>query len=137
MLLKVQDLIVYQRLCEVHLKICSIIRGWPVEEKHELAGQIGRCLNSSPAQLAEKHNNRHVRNKIEGVNGSRDEANETIHYLSVASLKGYVTASQFDAIRSEYEECIRMLNGLERKLERQLPRSHRHWPESGVLRAEP
>lgn len=130
MWLKVQDLTVYQQLCRLHLKICDVTRDWPVEEEYELGQQIRRSSNSSPAQLAEKHNNRHLRNRIEGINGSRDEANETIHHLYVASLKGYVTAAQFEDFRAKYEECIRMLNGLERKLEQHLPRSEHRWPNA-------
>lgn len=90
MWLKVQDLTVYQRLCQLHLKICNLTRSWPVEERYELGAQVRRSSNSSPAQLAERHNDRHLRNRIEGINGSRDEANETIHHLYMASLKGYV-----------------------------------------------
>lgn len=33
MLMKVQDLLVYQRLCDLHLEICDLTRRWPVEEK--------------------------------------------------------------------------------------------------------
>jgi hypothetical protein len=39
--------------------------------------------------LAEKHDDRHIRNKIEGINRSRGEAGETIHHLFIAKLKGY------------------------------------------------
>jgi hypothetical protein len=39
--------------------------------------------------LAEKHDDRHIRNKIEGVNRSRGEAGVAIHHLFMAKLKGY------------------------------------------------
>ncbi len=54
MLMKVQDLVVYQRLCDLHMEICDLTRSWPVEEKYELASQVRRSSNSSPAHLAEK-----------------------------------------------------------------------------------
>ena len=31
-----------------------------------------------------------------------------------------------------YQECIRMLNGMERTLEKQLPESDRRWPQSSL-----
>jgi four helix bundle protein len=129
-MMKVQDLLVYQRLCDLHLEICNLTRSWPAEEKFELASQIRRSSNSSPTHLAEKHGNRHLRNKIEGVNGSRGEANETVHHLYIATRKGYVSQECFDDFRNRYEECVRMLNGLERSLERRLPAQERKWPKN-------
>jgi four helix bundle protein len=131
MFLKVQGLLVYQKLCQLHLEICDLTRRWPIEEKYELASQVRRSSNSSPAQLAERHGDRHGRNRIEGVNNSRNEANETIHHLYIAFLKRYEPQERFDNLLERYEECIRMLNGLERAFERQLPASERKWARQG------
>ena len=107
--LRVEDLDVHQKLCALHLEICDLSHAWPSVERYELGSQIRRSSNSSPAQLAEKNDDRHVRNKIEGVNRARGEAAETIHHLFMAKMKGYVDSSVFDALRARYEECIRML----------------------------
>ena len=91
---------------------------------------VHRCAGPRtvpPAQLAEKHDDRHIRNKIEGVNRSRGEAGETIHHLFIAKLKGYIDQSVYSSYRSRYKECIRMLNGLEKSLEKHLPESERRW----------
>jgi four helix bundle protein len=100
---------------------------WPQEEKYELGSQVRRSSNSAPAQLAEKNDDRHIRNKIEGVNRSRGETGETIHHLFMAKLKGYIGENEYIEIRDRYKECIRMLNGLERTLERKLPTKERRW----------
>jgi four helix bundle protein len=126
--LRIEDLIVYQKLCQLHIEVCGEARAWPMEERFELGGQIRRSSNSAPANLAEKHSDRHVRNKIEGVNRSRGEALETVHHLYVAHLKGYIDEECYAAFRERYLECVRMLNGLEKSLERQLPASDHHWP---------
>jgi four helix bundle protein len=62
--LEVEDLEVYRRLCQLHIEVCDLTHGWPAEEKYELGSQARRSSNSSPAQLAEKNDDRHVRNKI-------------------------------------------------------------------------
>ncbi|HOU22252.1 MAG: four helix bundle protein [Kiritimatiellae bacterium] len=124
----VEDLVVYQRLCQLHLEIADLSHGWPAEEKNELGSQIRRSSNSAAAQLAEKNDDRHVRNKIEGVNCSRGEAAETIHHLYMAHLREYESKETFSGFRERYRECIRMLNGMERNLEKQLPESDRRWP---------
>ena len=129
---RLEDLVVYQKLCCLHIEINELSRRWPVEEKYELGSQIRRSSNSAPAQLAEKYDDRHVRNKIEGVNRSRGEAAETVHHLYMAYLKGYEQEAAYEAYRARYKECIRMLNGMERTLEKQLPESDRRWPNASV-----
>ena len=123
--LDVEDLQVYQKLCQLHLEICDLSHAWPAEERYELGSQIRRSSNSSAAQLAEKHDDRHVRNKVEGINRSRGEAGETIHHLFMAKLKGYIQSDVYAEYRERYKQCIRMLNGLEKSLERRLPEKER------------
>lgn len=125
--LDVEDLEVYQKLCRLHLEVCDLSHTWPPEERYEIGSQVRGSSNSSPAQLAEKNDDRHVRNKIEGVNRSRGEAAETVHHLFMAREKGYITAEVYGSFRTRYKECIRMLNGLEKTLERKLPENERRW----------
>ncbi len=159
--MRLEDLQVYQRLCQLHIDVCDLSQKWPNEERYELGSQVRRSSNSSPAQpmvecserlicvaapkvrktvpskhavraqLAEKHGDRHIRNKIEGVNRSRGKASETIHHLYMARLKGYIDEPMYQNFRERYQECIRMLNGLERTLEKQLPENQRRWHEAG------
>ena len=129
---RLEDLVVYQKLCQLHIAISELTYRWPAEEKYELGSQVRRISSSAAAQLAEKYDDRHVRNKIEGVNRSRGEAAETIHHLYIAHLKGYETQTTYEEYRARYQECIRMLNGMERTLEKQLPESDRRWPNLSV-----
>jgi four helix bundle protein len=126
--MRVEDLKVYQKLCQLHLEVCDLASNWPKEEKYELASQVRRSSNSAPANLAEKHSDRHIRNKIEGVNRARGEALETIHHLYIAKLKSYIDNEIYNSFRNRYLECVRMLNGLEKTLEQQLDESCRRWP---------
>ena len=77
--LEVEDLEVYQKLCQLHIEICDLSHAWPPEEKYEIGSQVRRSSNSSPAQLAEKNDDRHVRNKIEGSESEpgRSRRNDT------------------------------------------------------------
>ncbi|MGD1973452.1 MAG: four helix bundle protein [Desulfobacterales bacterium] len=133
--LDVEDLEVYKKLCEIHIEVFDLTHNWPQEEKYELGSQVRRSSNSSPAQLAEKNDDRHIRNKIEGVNRSRGEAAETIHHLYMAKLKGYITDEVYFGFRGRYKECIRMLNGLEKTLERKIPEREQRWQVKDGLAA--
>ncbi len=126
----VEDLEVYQKLCKLHIEVCDLSHDWPAEEKYELGSQVRRSSNSAPAQLAEKHSDRHIKNKIEGVNRSRGEATETIHHLYMATLKRYATDTVFQSYKRRYKQCIRMLNGMEKSLEKHLPENERRWPQN-------
>jgi len=125
--LEVEDLEVYRKLCRLHIEVCALTHSWPQEEKYELGSQVRRSSNSAPAQLAEKNDDRHIRNKIEGVYRSRGETGETIHHLYMAKLKGYITGKEYLTFRDQYKKCIRMLNGLEKTLEQKIPERERRW----------
>jgi four helix bundle protein len=131
--MRIEDLVVYQRLCELHLQVCELTKSWPPEERFELGSQVRRSSNSSPANLAEKHSDRHLRNKIEGVNRARGEALETVHHLYIAQMKSYISLTQYDSLQESYRECVRMLNGLERTLERRLDPEFRRWPAANSV----
>jgi four helix bundle protein len=143
--MRIEDLQVYQRLCELHLEICVQTKAWPPDERFELTSQIRRSSNSAPANLAEGHSDKHLRNKVEGVNRARGETLEAVHHLYIGRLKGYITREEYERLRERYLECVRMLNGLERTLEKQLPESQRRWrsnvrnltPEPRTLNPEP
>jgi hypothetical protein len=47
-------------------------------------------------------------------------------------LKGYETQTTYEEVRARYQECTRVLNGMERTLEKQLPESDRRWPQSSL-----
>jgi hypothetical protein len=51
----------------------------------------------------------------------------------MAKEKGYITAEVYEFFRARYKECIRMLNGLEKTLERKVPEGERLW----VVREHP
>jgi four helix bundle protein len=77
--------------------VCALTHAWPAEEKYELGSQARRSSNSSPANLAEKHSDRHVKNKIEGVNRARGEGLETVPHLYIARLKSYIPSGRSNA----------------------------------------
>lgn len=83
--MRVEDLKVYQMLCQLHIDVCRLSERWPSSERFEL-----------------------------------------IH-LFIANLKDNISESDLEHFRERYSECVRMLNGLERTLERQLPPESHRW----------
>jgi len=46
---RLEDLVVYQKLGQLHIEVCALTHRWPAEEKYELGSQARRSSNSSPA----------------------------------------------------------------------------------------
>ncbi len=116
-----EDLEVYQKLVQLHLEVHALTLIFPKHELYELGPQLRRSSNSIPANLAEGWNNKHINVYLEGINRSLGELRETKHHLTVSFKKGYFAQEKFDLLVARYDECGRMLKGLERSLLRFAP----------------
>jgi four helix bundle protein len=112
------DLEVYQKLVELHLEVHDLTMTFPKFELYELGSQLRRSSNSAPANVAEGWNNKHVNIYLEGINRAQGEIRETKHHLTMAFRKKYLAEEQFSGLIDRYNECGRMLSGLENSLER-------------------
>ena len=128
-----EDLDVYQRMVELHLEVHKLTLRFPIFERYELGSQLRRSSNGSPANLAEGWNNKHVNVYLEGINRALGELRETRHHLQMAFRKGYLEQKQIQSFLARYDECGRMLRGLEKSLERRRD-GQRASPTSSHLR---
>lgn len=116
-----EDIEVYKKLVQLHLEIHALTLTFPKHELYEVGSQLRRSSNAIPANLAEGWNNKHINVYLEGINRSLGERRETKHHLTVSFRKGYFTQEKFDLLVARYDECGRMLKGLERALLRFAP----------------
>ncbi len=112
-----EDLDVYQKLVELHLEIHTLSLEFPKFELYELGSQIRRSSNSAPANLAEGWSNRHINIYIEGINRAQSEVQETKHHLYISFRKEYLKEKEYLEYKARYDECGKMLKGLERSLD--------------------
>ena len=113
-----RDLNVYKKLYRLNHEIYELSLTFPDFEKYELGSQLRRAANSSPANLAEAWNNKHINIYIEGINRALSEIHEVEHHLSVVFQRRYLTKEKYDGFIKEYDECGRMLKGLGRSLDK-------------------
>lgn len=116
-----EDLEVYKKLISLHLEIHDLTLTFPKHEMYELGTQLRRSSNSIPANLAEGWNNKHINMYLEGINRALGELRETQHHLTVGFKKSYYSDERYENLRGRYEECGKMLRGLEQSLERFKP----------------
>jgi four helix bundle protein len=120
-----EDLVVYQRLVDLHLEVNELTMAFPRHEMYELGSQLRRSSNAVPAILAEAWNNKHVSVYLEGINRALGELRETRHHLTIASRKNYIDPATQGSFVDRYDECARMLRGLELALLRSDARSRK------------
>lgn len=108
----------YRKLVELHLKVHALTMTFPKFEMYELGSQLRSSSNSAPANPAEGWNNRHLNIYLEGINRALGEMGETKHHLAMALSKKYLTEEIHQELINGYEECGRMLRGLEQSLEK-------------------
>ena len=58
---RVEDLDVYKKLFNLHIKVHNLTLTFPGFELYELGSQLRRSSNSIPANLAEGFNNKHTK----------------------------------------------------------------------------
>ena len=112
----VTDLEVYQRLFKLALLVHEITLRFPKFEMFELGSQLRRSSNSAPANLAEGFGNKHTNIFTETISRAQGEVRETVHHLRLACSKKYLTQDKFNSYLNDYEECSKMLYGLEKSL---------------------
>jgi len=115
---KVEDLDVYQKLCNLAIEVHELTLTFPKFEIYKLGSQLRRSSNSAPANLAEGFNNKHINIYLEGISRAQAEIRETKHHLNIAYQKRYLTREKIQYFLISYEECSKMLKGLEKSLER-------------------
>jgi len=118
--MQVEDLEVYKRLFNLALEVHEITLSFPKFEMYELGSQLRRSSNSAPANLAEGFDNKHINIYLECISRSQAEIRETKHHLKIAHKKGYISKEKIDYFINEYEECSKMLYGLEKSLKNRL-----------------
>lgn len=111
-----EDLEVYQKLCELHIEVNELTFTFPKFELYELGSQLRRSSNSSPANVAEGWNNKHINIYLEGINRALGELRETKHHLTIAFRKGYLKDDKYKDLADRYNQCGRMLKSLEKSL---------------------
>jgi four helix bundle protein len=114
--MELKDLKVYRKLFDLHLEANQISLTFPKFETYELGSQVRRSSNSATANLAEGFSNKHTNIYTECISRSQAEIRETLHHMRVALKKEYITPEQFARLETEYQECSKMLYGLEKAL---------------------
>ena len=111
-----RDLEVYQLAFKCAMKIFTVTKSFPSEEKYSLTDQMRRSSRSVCSNIAESWRKRKYiavfRNKL---TDAMQEACETQSWLEFSFACQYIDEDLFNELDCEYEKIISMLNSMEMK----------------------
>ena len=96
---------------ELRIKISKLSKSFPPEEKYKLTDQIIRSSRSVTANIGEGYGRFHYQENAQFCRTSRGSLFETIDHLTVAFDEGYIDEPQFEDLRSEVLDVVKILNG--------------------------
>lgn len=94
MVLKVEDLDIYQMAEELGDIIWSICIGWDYFAKETIGKQLVRAADSISANLAEGHGRYHFKDRLNYCYYARGSLQETKSWLSKAERRGLIPKGQ-------------------------------------------
>lgn len=105
-----QDLEVYQLAFETAMRIFTLSKGFPAEEKYSLTDQVRRSSRSVCANLAEAWRKRIYQAAfVAKLTDCTAEASETQTWLSFALRCEYISAHEKQTLHRNYDRILGML----------------------------
>lgn len=106
-----EDLECWKKAAALRVKIASLTKSFPSEEKFKLTDQIIRSSRSVAANIAEGYGRFHYQEYTQYCRQARGSLYETLDHLIVAEEQKYISKQQLDEFRVELSQCIAVLNG--------------------------
>ena len=106
-----EDLDTWKEAREFRKLISGLSRTFPVEEKYKLTDQSLRSSRSISANIAEGHGRFHFQENMQFCRQARGSLTETLVHMICALDEGYIDDSQLEAVRTQYNNVLRLING--------------------------
>lgn len=105
-----EELDVYKKCKEFRLDISNLAKTLPANEGSKLTSQLLRSSRAITTSIAEGFGRFHHQENIVFCRQSRGSLMETLENLIIANDEGYISSEQLENLRSNQQECLRMLN---------------------------
>lgn len=105
-----RELKVWQRAMDATMRIFTLTKSWPVEERYSLTDQLRRSSRSVPSNIAEAwRKRRYPAAFVAKLNDAEAEAAESQTHLEMAKRCGLLRESEAAALDNEYDKILAML----------------------------
>jgi four helix bundle protein len=106
-----EDLEAWKKARSFKNNISVLVKSFPKDEKYRLVDQIVRSSRSVSANIAEGFGRFHYQENIQFCRQARGSLNETLNHLIDAFDESYIDQNTLDEFRSQFHECLKVLNG--------------------------
>ena len=114
-----ESLKVWQKARQIRNKIYQLCKCFPKEETYKLTDQMIRSSRSIGNNISEGYGRYHYQENIQFCRQSRGSADELIDHLITALDCEYIQIGNYQVLRDQIIECIKMTNGYIAYLNRQ------------------
>lgn len=114
-----ESLKVWKKSRQIRNELFQICKRFPKEETYKLADQMIRSSRSIGNNISEGYGRYHYQENIQFCRQSRGSAYELIDHLITALDSEYIHKSNYQELRDQIIECIKMTNGYIAYLNRQ------------------
>ena len=98
--------------------IYEIVNQYPKDEEYVLAQQTKRSAISVPSNIAEALGRNHKGDTIQFLHISRGSLYELETQVYIGEMLGYIKYDMFQLINDQIKECLRLINGLIKYIEK-------------------
>ena len=106
-----ESLDVWKECRKFRQSISMLVKDFPNEEKDRLSDQIIRSSRSVTANIAEGHGRYQFQENSQFCRQARGSLTETLDHLLCAFDERIIPENKLNDLRSQYEICIKLLNG--------------------------
>ena len=107
---RLEDLEVWRITRELRIKISTLCKEFPTEEKYRLTDQLIRSSRSIHNNIAEGFGRFHYQENIQFNRQARGSLFETMDHLICACDEGFIAKVELTEYEAEFEKCLHKLN---------------------------
>ena len=115
-----EKLLVYQKARELVKEVYKLQKRFPKEERFALGDQIRRSITSVTSNIAEGSGRESNKEKIHFLEISFGSLMEAFSQLQNAQDIEYISETEVENLRPQFEEISKMISGLKTSLEKSL-----------------
>lgn len=115
-----EKLLVYQKARELVKEVYKLQKRFPAEERFALGDQIRRSITSVTSNIAEGSGRDSNKEKIHFLEIAFGSLMEAFSQLQNAQDIEYISETEVENIRPQFEEISKMISGLKSSLEKTL-----------------
>lgn len=113
---KYEDLRIWQDGHRLTVEIYKLTKKFPKNETFGIISQLQRCSSSVPANIAEGYYRDTTKELTKFLFNARGSAGEVTYFLTLSLDLKYITISEYDGLRNDYEKLLASISALINKL---------------------